>query len=319
MWPVNLNLGPATLRYATAQLLCKLDDPQTYVFFAWPGVAPEFAFEEKEGATIQSANARITRNDGIAYVSQIEPGTQIAINVHNQNGSDLKIVVLSRDQAFNVWKSNLAGKDRLLLSSDQLYFDHDQVHVSTIDNSEIQVGVFPALEHDPAGFAANSSDGVFRMYSAPLQNAPLEAQLHKSQELGADPPVKMGKEVAMAPEESAYDTAAKWTIDIPPGPAQSHVFVKINYVGDVARIYSHGKLITDNFYNGTPWIVGLTPTANSGDKPEQLQVEILPFHEHSPIYLPKGASPTFPPSGLVADIQKVEVLIEHDAVMDLKP
>ncbi|HEY1464113.1 MAG TPA: beta-galactosidase, partial [Terriglobales bacterium] len=37
MWPVNLNLGPATLRYATAQLLCKLDDPQTYVFFAWPG------------------------------------------------------------------------------------------------------------------------------------------------------------------------------------------------------------------------------------------------------------------------------------------
>jgi hypothetical protein len=127
----------------------------------------------------------------------------------------------------------------------------------------------------------------------------------------------MGKKVAMAPDESAYSTAAKWEITVPQVAGSSPALLKINYVGDVARIYSHGKLITDNFYNGTPWIIGLDPSVDG--QPEELEVQILPLHEHSPIYLPKNASPTFPPSGLVADIQKVQVIAEHDAVMDLKP
>jgi hypothetical protein len=45
IWPVNLEVGEATLCYATAQLVSKLDDPATLVFFAWPGIAPEFAFD----------------------------------------------------------------------------------------------------------------------------------------------------------------------------------------------------------------------------------------------------------------------------------
>ncbi len=57
-WPVNLAVGGATLEYATAQPLCKLDDPGTMVFFAWPGVAPEFAFREADGVSIDAPQAK---------------------------------------------------------------------------------------------------------------------------------------------------------------------------------------------------------------------------------------------------------------------
>ena len=316
IWPVNLDLGVTKLRYATAQLLCKLDDPQTYVFFAWPGISPEFAFEEKD-VSIESPNAKIQHEGGVAYVSKIEPSAQITIRLRNHNGAEANIIVLLRDQALNIWKAKLAGKDRLLSSSAQLYLDHDQVHVAVTGSSDMQVGIFPALDHDAVGFTSSGNNGVFKMYSAAVPQVAIEAQVHKLQDPGGDPPVKMGKEVAMAPDESAYKTAAKWNINLPNVSNGSRVFLRITYQGDVARIYSQGKLITDNFYNGSPWLVGLDQI--SEDKQGTLEVEILPLHEHSPIYLPKSAVPTFPPSGQVAEIKQVQVITEHDAVMDLKP
>jgi len=35
------------------------------------------------------------------------------------------------------------------------------------------------------------------------------------------------------------------------------ILLRITYKGDVARLYANGKLLNDNFYNGTPWMVGL--------------------------------------------------------------
>src|ERR1019366_10368357 len=96
--------------YATAQLLCKLDDSQVYVFFAWPGILPEFAFEEKEGASIENLGGQVRREGGIAYVDRIEPGTQIAMRVRSRNGGSVNILVLSQEQALNTWKATFAGK-----------------------------------------------------------------------------------------------------------------------------------------------------------------------------------------------------------------
>lgn len=317
IWPVNLNLGGTSLRYATAQLLCKLDDPQTYVFFAWPGIAPEFAFEQKEGTSIESPGAKIIREEGITYVDQIDPGTQTAIRVHNANGTDISIIVLSREQALNAWKTTLAGHERLILSAAQLYFDHDSVHVVSPDSSQLNVEFFPALEHAPSGFVAGSNDGVFKVYSASAPQIALDATVHKLQDIGADPPPKLSNGVALVPDDAAFNTAAEWTIDVPPLEANSHAFLKITYEGDLARLYSHGKLITDNFYNGKPWLVGLDHL--SSEKGEHFELKILPLSEHAPIYLPGGSSLAFPPSGQLAEIKKVEVVPEYEAVMELKP
>ena len=319
IWPVNLNLGWTLLRYATAQLLCKLDDPQTYVFFAWPGISPEFAFEEKDGVSIASSGGPVTREGGIAYV-RIEPGTQVAIRVGNRSGASVNIIVLSREQALHTWKATLAGRERLLLSAAQLYFDQDRVHMLGTDSSRLKVSFFPALERDPAGFvAAAPADGIFKGFTTRVQQVWSMARVRKLQDLGVDPPVKLGKEVAMAPEDSAFNTAASWKINVPrvePG-SLSNVFLQIAYEGDVARLYVDGKLLTDNFYNGTPWLIGLKSIPSQYW--DRLELKILPLHDHSPIYLPASARPVFPPDGQVAKLKDVKIVPEYELVMDLKP
>jgi len=318
IWPVNLDIGGTLLRYATAQLLCKLNDPQTYVFFAWPGISPEFAFEEKEGTSIESPGGQVRREGGIAYFDRIEPGTQIAMRVRSRNGGSVNILVLSREQALNTWKTTFAGKERVILSPAELYFDRDRIHLQAQDPAQLKVGFLPSLDVTLPGFARDD-DGVFQVYSARMQPVSSVAKVQKLRDVSGDPPLKMGKEVAVAPDDAAFDAAASWTIAVPrvePGAA-SGVFLRIVYEGDVARLYVDGKLLTDNFYNGTPWLIGLDRVPSQ--QWDKLELKILPLREHTPIYLPEKAWPAFPTGGLVARLKDVQVLPEYEVVVAVKP
>jgi hypothetical protein len=319
IWPVNLDLGGPVLRYATAQLLCKLNDPQTYVFFAWPGISPEFAFEEKDGASIENLRGTVRREAGIAYVNQIEPGTQVAIRARNRNGGNVNILVLSREQALNTWKTTLAGKERIILSPAELYFDGDRVHLRAQDPAQLKVEFLPALGATLPGFVRDDDDGVFRVLSANVPHVSITAKVQKLRDVSGDPPLKMGKEVAMAPDDAGFDTAASWTIAVPhpEAGASSGAFLRIAYEGDVARLYVDGKLLTDNFYNGSPWVIGLDRIpCQQWDK---LELKILPLHEHAPIYLPEKAWPAFPGGAPVARLKDVQVLPQYEVVADAKP
>ncbi|MBZ5654565.1 MAG: beta-galactosidase [Acidobacteriia bacterium] len=319
IWPVNLDIGGTLLRYSTAQLLCKLSDPQTYVFFAWPGISPEFAFAEKEGASIESLGGQVRREGGIVYVNRIEPGTQIAMRVRSRNGASVNILVLSREQALNIWKATLAGKERMILSPAELHFDRDLIHLRAQDPAQLKIGFLPALGAPLPGLARDDNDdGVFQEYSARLQPVSSVAKVQRLQDVNGDPSLKMGKEVAVAPDDAAFDTAASWTIAVPKvEPGAAGVFLRIAYEGDVARLYANGKLLTDNFYNGTPWLIGLDRVPiQQWDK---LELRILPLREHAPIYLPEKAWPAFPAGGQVVRLVDVQVLPEYEVVVNAQP
>jgi beta-galactosidase len=323
IWPVNLDVGGTRLRFVTAQPLCKLDDPNTLVFFAWPGVAPEFAFEEKEGTSVESPHGQIVREHGIAYVDGIESGTQVAIRLHQKNGPDVSIIVLSREEALNIWKAKVGGRQQLILSGAQLYFNHDSLHVLTEDASQLTLGFFPTLEHVVAGFARDGEDGIFQRYTVRTQPIHVSAQVQKSRDAGVDPPPRMGKEMmgaeeVLVPDDSEFETAATWAIHVPcVEPAAAKMFLRITYEGDVARFYADGKLLTDNFYNGTPWLIGLdrVPCRDW----DRLEVKILPLRNQAPIYLPEGARPAPSPTGQVVNLNEVQVVPEYEGIMNLKP
>jgi beta-galactosidase len=334
IWPVNLDIGRTRLRFATAQLLCKLNDPNTLVFFAWPGISPEFAFEEKEGLSIEIPRAQgqrgrghIVRERGVAYVDGIAPGSQIAIRLHQRNGPDVNIVVLSREEALNTWKTNVGGREQLILSPSQLYFDHDMLHVLTDDTSQLAVGFFPVLEHGLAGFVRDGENGIFQRYTARTQPSQISAQVQKTHDTGLDPAPKMGKEmmgarVVLAPDDSAFESAASWTINlstsqVPCGdPVAGRMFLRITYEGDVARFYADGKLLTDNFYNGTPWLIGLDRVPCR--EWERLELKILPLRNRAAIYLPAGSRPAPSPSGQSVRLKEVRVVSQHEMTLDLK-
>jgi hypothetical protein len=325
IWPVNLDLGGTRLRFVTAQPLCKLDDPNTFFFFASPGISPEFAFEEKEGTSIEVLHGQIVRERGVAYVDGIEPGTQVAIRLHPKNAPDINIVVLSQEEALNTWKIKVGEREQLILSSAQVYLDHNRLHLLADDVSQLTAGFYPALDRAVAGFARDGENGIFERYAARTQPIKIAAEVHKIRDAGVDldPAPRMGKEmmgaqVALAPDEAAFETAASWTIRVPcVEPAAGKMFLRITYEGDVARLYAGGRLLTDNFYNGTPWLIGLDRV--SCRERDRLELKILPLHNQAPIYLPKGARPAPSPSGQVVSLKEVQAVPEYEATVDLKP
>ena len=319
IWPLNFDLGPVVLHYATAQLLCRLDDPRSYVFFAWPGIETEFAFENKDGVSIENLSGESSRDHSYTYIHGIAPGTQTAIRVKARNNETITIIVLSREQALNLWKTRVAGKDRLILSPAELYFAGNQIHLASTSPTNLKVGFFPPLERQPAGFAADSKDGIFQFYSGHVEPVLAQVGLQQVQEMGADSPVKLGHDVALAPDESEFASAASWQIKVSRVESQStaSLFLQINYVGDIARLYVDGRLLSDDFYDGTPWLIGMDRIpAKQWDK---IELKILPLRQQAPIYLSNRAWPAIPPGGQVARLQSIQALSEHDLVMELEP
>jgi len=84
----------------------------------------------------------------------------------------------------------------------------------------------------------------------------------------------------------------------------------IHYDGDVARLKSGDKLLVDNFFNGTPWTIGLNrfrqQIAEHG-----LQLEILPRRKDAPIYIERAAAAEDKDSTQVVNLSGIEVLPEY--------
>jgi len=318
IWPVNLDIGPSVLRYATAQPLCTLREQNTFVFFAWPGVAPEFAFVNKVGSSIAAPHAQIQQDHGLTFVSGIEPGADIAIQIRGRDGATTRIIVLSREQALDAWEAKLGGRERLILSQADLFFEGDRMHLRASDPALLNAAFFPAWTATPAGFRDAGPDGAFERYAVTPQPAALNftASADELDQAGDPPPAKMGNGVAIVPDEAAFEDAARWTIHVPNAVAPADLLLSISYQGDIARLYVGGKLFNDNFYNGSAWEIGLRRFSQQ-QLEQGLDLRILPLRSDTPMYLPSGARPVFPASGQVAKLLSVRVIPEYEVVRDL--
>ena len=274
-WPVNLPVGGATLQYATAQLLCRLEDPETYVFMAWPGVPAEFAIRQEAGVSVQT----------------VTPGTGSAIRVRGRNGQTVQIVVLTREQARNLWKARLQGRERLILSSADVWFEGERIHLSSTDPARLAFGIFPDPDRKMEGFSAAGADGIFQRYSAAVQPVEVAAEVRQLAKAAGPAPLRLGQEVAMAPGDADFDAAARWSIRVPEvkSPAVSEILLRIGYEGDVGRLYAGGRLVADDFYHGRPWEVGLRRIPAG-----ELELKILPLRKDATIFFSAGARPAEP-------------------------
>ena len=129
---------------------------------------------------------------------------------------------------------------------------------------------------------------------------------------------KIGQPVAAAPEDADFAKAAIWRINLPAGlDLNTDPILRLHYVGDVARVTLNGKLLTDDFYNGNPFEVGLrryAPEILTGD----LRVEILPLRKDAPIYLAKEARPDFGGKQSVVSLNRVEIVPRYQITLKAK-
>jgi len=92
--------------------------------------------------------------------------------------------------------------------------------------------------------------------------------------------------------------------------------LRINYVGDAARVTLNGKLLDDQFYNGGTFEIGLKrylPEILTGD----LQLQILPLRRDAPIYLTDAARRALGKSACEAKVESIQIVLDNRAEFDL--
>jgi hypothetical protein len=161
------------------------------------------------------------------------------------------------------------------------------------------------------------TNGTFAQYSIPGAAPIAIANWTLIQAAGPARKVPIGSAgVAQAPDEDGnevdYAAAAVYQVEIlplnasgpwPPGLVNYNLLLDINYTADCARVYvSNGTagqytvLVSDNFYNGRVYTIGLNryapfifaPVAQGGG----FQLKILPLSQDAPIFLDPW--PVFP-------------------------
>jgi beta-galactosidase len=324
IWPVNMNLQGTNLRYSTSQPLCKLNyaGATYYFFYAVPGAAPEFAFDRNNIKSIDAGRAVVAREGGRIYVRGIEAGKKVAISVRTRKSATVHIVLLSQEQARNIWKAAYGGKEYVVFSPADVFFDEASLHLRARDVSELHFGVFPDLEiqHSPdVPLRKADNDGLFFEYSASIKPKKLTVQLQAVRTNQPPNPVKLGKPVdwrnhtavAVPPED--FDHADLWRVVVAKDALDglSDAFLRIGYVGDTARLYQGTRLLDDDFYKGTVWEIGLKRFA-PGISDAPLEVKILPLLKAAPIYLPQAASPSAWPDDAVGEIQRIDLVPEYE-------
>lgn len=326
-WPFNFDLGPAVLTYATAQPICHIDhgDVRTVFFAATPGVPTEFVFSDARLA-IEAPGGKLKREGDKIRIRELETGTAAAIRLRNPQGAVLEIVLLDEADSLAIWKGRWAGRERVFFTRADLTIDGDNLCLRSTSEKSLIVGMLPARTAlaTPAGAAvAPNGMGVFSVYApATTPATPPAPAVEQVKVAGPARTIKLGtgkKPVAVAPDESEYEQAAVWRIRLPEGiDLTRDPILRVHYAGDVARATLGGKLITDNFYNGTTFDIGLrrhAPDILTGE----LQLSILPLRKDAPIYLADAARPSFKGDEGVAAIQKVEIIYRHEAQLTVQP
>ncbi len=325
IWPVNLDLGGTTLRYATVEPLCRISDGkvETIAFFAWPGMPADFAFRLAAGERIEASSARVSREGDLAYVEGVEPGLAAALRIAHAGGRETQLLVLPRAQALDLSRARLGGRDRLVLSRAGAWFDGDKVFLASRDSAALEAGIFPAFERAPVGFRADRRDGVFQRYVSTARVAanPVSARITRVKNAAPSMPAKLNpnprRHVAMEPDDADFDRAAVWHLDFPADaiadPARK--FLRIDYEGDVARIYAGDRFDNDNFYKGVPWELGLWRFT-----PEELRrgldLKILPLRADTPLFLERSARPAFPGGADALALKSATIVPEYSAVLN---
>jgi Glycosyl hydrolases family 35/Beta-galactosidase, domain 2 len=235
--PFNIDLNGARLTYATTQLVTRLEHAGAtiYIFFAPEGMDGEYCFERDSLVDLTVECGEIEKDDRRMYVS-VEPGKRCLMHMKTVSGDIVTICTLTRRQALQLWKVDVWGQERLILSDATLLADNGMLELSSTGNPEICLSMFPAVEglFGPDGRLEDAADGLFMDYcvSLPAQQIPFSVT-----------------------QVSAAKAVVRLSPDAFRGVAD--ITLAIRYRGDVGYAAIDGRLISDNFANGAPWEIGL--------------------------------------------------------------
>lgn len=274
--PYGLIFGDRIVEYATVQPLAKESDGkcERLYFFCIDGVRPEMCLSEKKSKKVYR---------------HVKPGYSPLVEWTGSDGVKRQIFVLSSVDAKNAYKVNYGGKEHLVICDSPIYSGDDTLYVENVGLKECNVTALPDFMDVFCGRNGLEASKKGAMKTVGFDTGCTEAELSVSfvREAGENRNIVKGaRGVAEAPADSDFVMAARWEIYVPDEMRGKDLIVKVPYVGDVARFYADGKFVTDNFYNGNVFEIGLK------DYPaDKYILEVLPLQKSAPIYIQKEAVP----------------------------
>ncbi|TCL76260.1 glycosyl hydrolase family 35 [Hydrogenispora ethanolica] len=264
--PFNLDLDGITLKYATAQPVTCIRQPEaavcTWFFFAPEGMTAEYALETEETDGIAVTGGTVERAGRAAWIA-VEPGKESLITLTRADGSRLRLSTLTWAEAMGMWKVRLWGAERILLSDADLRVQADSLLLRRTGDEAMRLAVFPceaaALESN-CGRAAGEAVGIFREFSFRAEPWTIPLAVER-----------------VGPDKAVLRLAADGFRGL------SDVLLRIHYRGDVGYAFSGGKLISDNFNNGTPWEIGLR-RFYSGVVREGIELSVSPLRRGKTVF-----------------------------------
>jgi hypothetical protein len=316
IWPFNLDLGQGVrLKWATVQPLTAIDDgrERTVFFSETEGVPAQLAFAA-DGLPVAATTGRLSRGEAASVIRGIVPGTGVAASFRLADGRSLQIVVLDCKNSLGLWKGSLRGHDRVFLTRAGLVLDGDTLRLTSSDPASLDVAVYPPPASLKSGGrdVKRRTDGVFQRFVPPAQQ-PVKYNATFEQARSDGPPrdIPLGaiqQPVATAPLDADFEKAAIWRVEIPADiDLGTDPILRFHYVGDVARVTLDGRFITDDFYNGADFDVGLRRHAPA-ILDAVLRIAILPLRKDAPVYIVESARPDFGKAADIATLQRVEII-----------
>lgn len=295
--PFNLDLDGAKLIYATAQPICKLIHSGIHLFFAKiPGVEAEFVFDEKTKVISETPNIK---------------------RLKSPSGTEIYIVLLDEAESLALWKGKFQNTETVFLTKAGLVLDGKNLRLTSENPQDLRFSVFPV----PAVLTLNSrpvkpkQKGIFGEFSAPTPKiSDFKVRFEQIQPAALAREIKNGsKGVAEAPSDADFEKAAVWRINLPKNiKPEQNLLLRIGYNGDAARVYLDGKMLTDNFYNGNVFEIGLKRYAPEIYQ-KDLELKILPLRKDAPIYLQDDAQPNFEGEKSICKLLAVNVVEIYEA------
>lgn len=225
--PFNMSLEGIILKSATAQPLARIETGADthYFFFAPDGFTTEYVLEP---ATLKQGSESMIRP---------APGTGSTIQLTGADGRTVKLTTLTRAQALNSSKVRLDGLELLVITeADVLNYENQLRLLDT--TSTVSLVCFPGIE-------MRSDNGKLKIT---YENKQTFSELSISQER-----IEITPEVIKASDRrySVLLPAGSWE----KGPAD--LILSVDYTGDTGAAFINGTMVTDHFFSGDTWNIGL--------------------------------------------------------------
>jgi hypothetical protein len=328
IWPFNMDLGGARLAYATAQPMLRLDGEGTpiFVFRAVPNIETTFAFNDDTVASVTAATGQVVQdvaNRRIA-VTGIAAGANAALDVKLRSGGHVRVLVLSEDQAEQAWLVKSGKRDFLLLTPAQVIGTSSALVLRSRNNPVFHVSVYPRVKTFGTGnlpLRVKGTDGEFSVFEARAVPRTVAVRSEVLRTAQTVPPVLIGGTAkgAIEPYPEVFGRSAAWTITIQKDALKglSDAYLKIDYKGDVGRLFAGTEMIDDQYYYGPTWEVGLKRFADRIKS--ALTLTILPLRKDAPVYIEGLDDLPYGSDGQIAALNSVTIEPVYDLHLQLRP